>query len=124
MLPGEVEYQTTPGAATDLLAGQQVVPPEQAGNANKRQRAAAVPIAQPPRAPSPIGWADQICAALPAAQLPALAEAIRAVKYRWERGSAAWARAACAPPSCAMVRACCVAMARYSICATYQPSAG
>jgi hypothetical protein len=41
MLPGEVEYQTTPGAATDLLAGQQVVPPEQAGNANKRQRAAA-----------------------------------------------------------------------------------
>lgn len=88
MLPGEVEYQTTAGAATDLLAGQPLVPPEQAGNANKRQRAAAVPIAQPPRAPSPIGWADQICAALPAGQLPALAAAIRAVKYRWERGFA------------------------------------
>jgi dihydroorotate dehydrogenase electron transfer subunit len=37
---------------------------------------------------SAIAWADQICAALPFDQLVLLRDAIRAVKYRWERGFA------------------------------------
>jgi dihydroorotate dehydrogenase electron transfer subunit len=35
-----------------------------------------------------MSWADQVCAALPLDQLPALRDAIRAVKFRWERGFA------------------------------------
>lgn len=37
---------------------------------------------------SAIQWADQLCAALPASQLSALRNAIRAGKLRWERGFA------------------------------------
>jgi dihydroorotate dehydrogenase electron transfer subunit len=37
---------------------------------------------------SAITWADQVCAALPHEQLLLLREAIRRVKYRWERGFA------------------------------------
>jgi dihydroorotate dehydrogenase electron transfer subunit len=61
LLPGEVEYQSTEGRVTDLLAL---------------------------TGPNPISWADQICAALPSDQLPPLQEAIRSVRYRWKRGFA------------------------------------
>ena len=37
---------------------------------------------------SAIAWADQVCVALPGDQLSALRDAIRAIKYRWERGFA------------------------------------
>jgi dihydroorotate dehydrogenase electron transfer subunit len=64
LLPGAVEYQSTLGPATDLLSS--------AG-------AAAL---------HPIAWADQIFAALPNELVPALRDAVRTIRYRWERGFA------------------------------------
>lgn len=88
LLPGEVEYQTTVGAATALLAQQADTPPGQPAAKQKGKRAGSAAPAPPPSALSPIAWADQICAALPEAQLGELAGLIRQVKYRWERGFA------------------------------------
>lgn len=64
LLPGAVEYQSTRGPVTDLLNG--------AGEA----------------ALHPIAWADQIFAALPNELVPTLRDAIRTIRYRWERGFA------------------------------------
>lgn len=65
LLPGEVEYEATVGAATDLL--------------NRPSTGTSLDL---------ITWADQICAALPVELLAPLANAVRTVKYRWERGFA------------------------------------
>ncbi len=96
LLPGEVEYQTIVGAATELLVGQpsRVVAEEdketrRQGDRSKLKRSSG---SQSPSLPvsslSPIAWADQIFAALPSEQLLALRESIGRVKYRWERGFA------------------------------------
>src|SRR5215217_565945 len=83
LLPGEVEYQTIVGAATDLLVGPAL------GEADKQKKQSSVS-----RSPdlsvslSPIVWADQIFAALPLEQLLALRDSVGRVKYRWERGFA------------------------------------
>ncbi|HEU5100181.1 MAG TPA: hypothetical protein VFU22_14230 [Roseiflexaceae bacterium] len=95
LLPGEVEYQTVVGPATDLLAGQLApgiaeddkLTSRQAEKAKKRDMA-VTPSSRHLVAPSPIAWADQVCAALPLTQLLALRAAIERVKYRWERGFA------------------------------------
>ncbi|MFN8568706.1 MAG: hypothetical protein U0Z44_14600 [Kouleothrix sp.] len=71
-----------------LLAGQPSIARAGEQCEQARQRAAAVPIAQRRAHPRRLAGPIRSCAALPAAQLPALAEAIRAVKYRWERGFA------------------------------------
>lgn len=66
LLPGEVEYQTFVPLQIADLAG----------------KGASYDL------PAAITWADQIAAALPGAELGALAQAIRTTKYRWERGFA------------------------------------
>ena len=92
LLPGEVEYQTTVGAATDLLAGSALGEADETrrqGDKEKKQKQSngslspALPVSL-----SPLAWADQICAALPSDQLLALRAAIERVKFRWERGFA------------------------------------
>ena len=92
LLPGEIEYQTTVGPSTDLLLAPSSAPVDQETKkqANKKKRMAdgASADSLPPASLSPISWADQICAALPHDQVAALANAIRAVKYRWDRGFA------------------------------------
>src|SRR4051794_24938761 len=72
LLPGEVEYQTTVGAATDLLAGPALgeADKQTSRQADKQKKQSSVS-----RSPdlsvslSPIAWADQIFAALPLEQL-------------------------------------------------------
>jgi dihydroorotate dehydrogenase electron transfer subunit len=95
LLPGEVEYQTIVGAATELLAGQSAQAVAEADKETRRQgnrsKPKRDPVSQSPNLPvsqSPIAWADQIFAALPSEQLLALRESIGRVKYRWERGFA------------------------------------
>ena len=95
LLPGEVEYQTTVGSATELLAGQssQAVAEEdketrRQGSKSKLKRDTVTPSPRHPVTPSPIAWADQVFAALPHEQLLLLRESIVRVKYRWERGFA------------------------------------
>jgi dihydroorotate dehydrogenase electron transfer subunit len=93
LLPGEIEYQTNVGAATDLLREQHTViaDDETRKQGDKQISGKTKKVPQSPGLPvplSPITWADQICAALPAEQLASLVAAIRAVKYRWERGFA------------------------------------
>jgi dihydroorotate dehydrogenase electron transfer subunit len=92
LLPGEVEYQTTVGPAIDLLASQEA-PTQNSetgrqGDKEKRKRDAGSLSPTLAVSASPITWADQICAALPQPQLGPLADAIRRVRYRWERGFA------------------------------------
>src|SRR5262245_6479432 len=72
LLPGEVEYQS--------FAGLQI--------ADFRLQTDPAAKSTIHKLQSAIGWADQICAALPGDQLPALRDAIRNVKFRWERGFA------------------------------------
>ena len=73
LLPGEVEYQS--------FAGLQIADFRlQTDPANQKS---AIDNLQ-----SAISWADQVCVALPSDQLPALRDAIRAAKFRWERGFA------------------------------------
>lgn len=89
LLPGEVEYQTIAGAATDLLASQPSAAantPDEQRASEKRRRETPAPAA--PASLPPIAWADQVCAALPSGQLPYLANAIRAARLRWEPGFA------------------------------------
>ena len=92
LLPSEVEYQTTIDSATDLLIHQ--APPTSehgaSGSASKQKRKPKSGPLSPALlvASAPISWADQICAALPSAELPTLSEQIRRTKYRWERGFA------------------------------------
>ena len=96
LLPGEVEYQTNVGPATDLLVSQPPLAPtegdkETSRQADKQKKQKRGSVSLSPNLPvssSPIAWADQICAALPSDQLSVLANAIRTVKYRWERGFA------------------------------------
>jgi dihydroorotate dehydrogenase electron transfer subunit len=73
LLPGEVEYQTVPGLQIADFRLQIEASGAQSAIYNLQ---------------SAITWADQICAALPSDQLLALREAIKRVKYRWERGFA------------------------------------
>jgi dihydroorotate dehydrogenase electron transfer subunit len=73
LLPGEVEYQS--------IAGSQL-----ADFRLQIEQASTQPAIYD--LPSAIGWADQVCVALPRDQLTALRDAIRAVKLRWERGFA------------------------------------
>ena len=73
LLPGEIEYQS--------FAGLQIADFRlQTGPASSQS-----PVSN---LQSAIGWADQICAALPNDQLSALVAEVRAVKYRWDRGFA------------------------------------
>ena len=94
LLPGEVEYQTIVGAATELLAAQPLRAVAQADKETRRQgersKIKRDSGSQSPNLPIslPIAWADQIFAALPSEQLLALRESIGRVKYRWERGFA------------------------------------
>jgi dihydroorotate dehydrogenase electron transfer subunit len=72
LLPGEVEYQTfIPLQIADFRL--QLEQAQQSAIYNLQ---------------SAIGWADQLCVALPQTQLVDLATIIRRVKYRWERGFA------------------------------------
>jgi len=71
LLPGEVEYQT----------GSEIGDWRLETDASDSQS----PISN---LQSAITWADQICVALPRAQLVDLATIVRRVKYRWERGFA------------------------------------
>jgi dihydroorotate dehydrogenase electron transfer subunit len=73
LLPGEVEYQSFAGLQISDFRLQ--IDPNAAKSTIYDLQSA-------------IGWADQVCAALPLNQLPALRDAIRAVKFRWERGFA------------------------------------
>ena len=82
LLPGEVEYQSIIGSAVDLLAGAAAAPRETRRPGDHETRG------QDPVSFSPLAWADQVCVALPGDQLSALRDAIRAIKYRWERGFA------------------------------------
>jgi dihydroorotate dehydrogenase electron transfer subunit len=99
LLPGEVEYQSIVGSVVDLLIqthnqeprteNQEPTdqrPSRQHPTRNTQQRSPAHPLTHSPV--HPLSWADQICVALPSDQLPALRDAIRAVKFRWERGFA------------------------------------
>ena len=72
LLPGEIEYQT-------FL-------PLQVADFRSQSESGAQPAAY--NLQSAITWADQICVALPRAQLAGLGAIIRSVKYRWERGFA------------------------------------
>ncbi len=69
LVPEAVEYETIIGQAVGLLAS----------TGTRTAQAGSL---------SPISWADQIYAALPEHQIPALADAIRAIRYRWDRGFA------------------------------------
>jgi dihydroorotate dehydrogenase electron transfer subunit len=73
LLPDEIEYQSLPGLqiADFRLQIEQANPQSPMYNLQ-----------------SAIGWADQICVALPGDLLSALRDAIRAAKLRWERGFA------------------------------------
>ncbi|HEX9438714.1 MAG TPA: hypothetical protein VF909_03485 [Roseiflexaceae bacterium] len=82
LLPGEVEYQSIIGPAVGLLAGATATPRETRRPGDQETRG------QDPFSLSPLAWADQVCVALPDDQLSALRDAIRAIKYRWERGFA------------------------------------
>jgi dihydroorotate dehydrogenase electron transfer subunit len=62
LLPGEIEYQSGIGQATELLADQTYRPA--------------------------IAWADQLISALPIDQAPRLRDSIRAGRIRWDRGFA------------------------------------
>jgi dihydroorotate dehydrogenase electron transfer subunit len=73
LLPGEVEYQSFAGS--QLADFRLQIEPAAAKSTIYNLQSA-------------IGWADQICVALPSDQLAALRDAIRAVKFRWERGFA------------------------------------
>lgn len=87
LLPADVEYQTIAGPVTDLLVGERPLMQPQADTETKRRR--ETKPAEPGHAPAdPIRWADQVCAALPPAQLPALSDAVRAARLRWDRGYA------------------------------------
>jgi dihydroorotate dehydrogenase electron transfer subunit len=92
LLPGEVEYQTIIGSATDLLAGSGLGAADKetrSQGAKETRRTSNVSLSPGlPVSSSPIAWADQICAALPSSQLLTLRAAIERVKYRWERGFA------------------------------------
>jgi dihydroorotate dehydrogenase electron transfer subunit len=92
LLPAEVEYQSVVGAAARLFAQPGGTAGEDRRKKRKgdRQKGDRAPDLQPPGAglQSLFSWADQLCAALPAAQLPALSAAVRTAKYRWERGYA------------------------------------
>ncbi|GAB4214616.1 MAG: hypothetical protein OHK0022_53370 [Roseiflexaceae bacterium] len=87
LLPADVEYQSVVGRAVELLE-RRPAPAPQPGKKSKANPPTA-PSSQPGSDPTGlIVWADQLCAALPEDQLEPLAEAVRAVKYRWERGFA------------------------------------
>jgi dihydroorotate dehydrogenase electron transfer subunit len=73
LLPSEVEYQTVPGLQIADFKLQIARSDTQSAIYNLQ---------------STISWADQIFAALPSDLLLALRDAIRQVKYRWERGFA------------------------------------
>jgi dihydroorotate dehydrogenase electron transfer subunit len=93
LLPGEVEYQTIVGAATELLVGQSAqavaeTDKETRRKGNKKKQSNVSQSTSLPVSLSPIAWADQIFAALPSKQLLALRDSIGRVKYRWERGFA------------------------------------
>jgi dihydroorotate dehydrogenase electron transfer subunit len=90
LLPGEVEYQSIIGPAVDLLAGATAATRETRGQEDKKTKGqdhVSLSLVLP-LSVSPLAWADQVCVALPGDQLPALRDAIRAIKYRWERGFA------------------------------------
>ncbi|HEU4329084.1 MAG TPA: hypothetical protein VFS21_38455 [Roseiflexaceae bacterium] len=87
LMPADVEYQSVIGRTVQLLE-RRPDPAPQPGKKSKGKPTAA-PAAQPAvDSAGLIGWADQLCTALPSDQLEPLAEAVRAVKYRWERGFA------------------------------------
>jgi dihydroorotate dehydrogenase electron transfer subunit len=98
LLPADVEYQSVVGRAVELLLpqtkdeGRRTKEPPKA-----KRRPQQAPDSLPPAPLSGsagvsgtelLTWADQLCAALPEDQLAPLAEALRTVKYRWERGFA------------------------------------
>ena len=67
----------------------QAKPAERPADKGKQpKRDSSVTSPSLPVALSPIGWADQICVALPNDQLATLASAIRATRLRWEPGFA------------------------------------
>jgi len=111
LLPADVEYQSVVGRAVELLlpqtkdegrrtkepsnAKRRRPPTEDEGRRTKDQ-ASAAGAGESATGSSQLAisgtelltWADQLCAALPEDQLAQLAEALRTVKYRWERGFA------------------------------------
>jgi dihydroorotate dehydrogenase electron transfer subunit len=100
LLPDEVEYQSTAGPVTDLLniGGVSQATQPQTGKETRRQgdkeKRKDQSVTLSPchlvtgSSLHPIAWADQICAALPNELVPPLREAIRTIRYRWERGFA------------------------------------
>ena len=88
LLPGEVEYQSVVGDVTSLLVA--TAPDKETGShgaTEPRGQSLSSPTL-PVSSSALLTWADQICAALPGEQVPVLRDAIRTVKYRWERGFA------------------------------------
>jgi dihydroorotate dehydrogenase electron transfer subunit len=76
LLPGDVEYETAVGTAEEMLAAAGVKAP------GTPAKAALKPDT------SPILWADQLFAALPASQVAPLRRMVRAERMRWEHGFA------------------------------------
>lgn len=70
LLPPEVEYQSTAEGELALAGMLRGAPPA------------------PPSTPAPLLWADQLVVAVGLDSIPALIDAVRAVKLRWERGFA------------------------------------
>lgn len=96
LLPSEVEYQTVVGPVTELLPEAAGAEQSQAGKEAKRHGGRGKgasegppPPGVPASSPVLIAWADQLYAALPHENVGPLVRAIRATKYRWERGYAA-----------------------------------
>lgn len=83
LLPPEVEYQSTVEGEQALAALLRGAPP--APDVPPKGKKPA-PVA--PSAPPPLLWADQLVVAVGLEAIPALIDAVRAVKLRWERGFA------------------------------------
>jgi dihydroorotate dehydrogenase electron transfer subunit len=99
LMPGDVEYQSLLGSAIDLLrfteqgdvkTGRQGDRETGRQGRSKSDKVSSATVSPPlPFSPSPLlGWADQIFVALPDDQIPLLRDAIRAARFKWQRGFA------------------------------------
>lgn len=85
LLPPEVEYQSTAEGELALVGMLRGAPPAPAAPAQGKRRA---PAPAPPSTPAPLLWADQLVVAMGLDSIPALIDAVRTTRLRWERGFA------------------------------------